>query len=300
MNVVKSNVYQRNPESGVSNEYHTPELSFRQPCLHYIAAVRNSGKSYLASKILAQAKKDKTFDIIYIITPSFSSNKAYFGKYIDEQHVFEPTSDSVVKVIQKVEEDRDEWEQFLKDKKEYEKYMREMKGNPGDVISDDNLMYYWVRGFLDGKKPKWKYEKEEPPKSCLIMDDILSSPAILQSSGLTRLATLNRHIAPLKEESHGRSSCGLAVIILSQSYRMQSGISRVLRENLSLLTLFANKQEKQIQAIKEELGSIEETEFDIAYNMATTERYGNLTIDFNPKKPEYKFRKNLNEFLVAK
>ena len=140
----------------------------------------------------------------------------------------------------------------------------------------------------------------EAAKSLLIMDDILSSPAILQSSGLTRLATLNRHIAPLKEESHGRSSCGLAVIILSQSYRMQSGISRVLRENLSLLTLFANKQEKQIQAIKEELGSIDEQEFDIAYNMATKERYGNLTIDFNPKKPEYKFRKNLNEFLVPK
>ena len=69
----------------------------------------------------------------------------------------------------------------------------------------------------------------EPPKSLLILDDVLGSPAILQSSGLTKIATLNRHIAPLQENYKGRSACGLAVIILSRSYKMQNGISRSLR-----------------------------------------------------------------------
>ena len=59
------------------------------------------------------------------------------------------------------------------------------------------------------------------------------------SSGLTKIATLNRHIAPLNETHSNRSACGLAVIILTQSYKCQNGISRILRENLSLLTLFA-------------------------------------------------------------
>jgi len=80
-------VFKVNPENGVNNEYPTSKYAFRQPCLWYISAVRNSGKSFLASKFLAQAKKDSTFDKIYIITPSFKSNEAYFGKYINEEDV---------------------------------------------------------------------------------------------------------------------------------------------------------------------------------------------------------------------
>ena len=80
---------------------------------------------------------------------------------------------------------------------------------------------------------------------------------------------------------------------------MSNGISRVLRENLSLLTLFKNKQKKQLDAIREELANVVDVElFDRAYETATAEKYGNLTVDFNPKETKYTFRKNLNELLV--
>ena len=60
----------------------------------------------------------------------------------------------------------------------------------------------------------------------------------------------------------------LAVIVLSQSYRMQNGPARLLRENLSLFTLFKNKQEKQMEVIKEELGSVIDVELFIkAYDI---------------------------------
>jgi hypothetical protein len=76
------------------------------------------------------------------------------------------------------------------------------------------------------------------------------------------------------------------------------GISRILRENLSLLTLFLNKQEKQLQAIKEELANVVDEElFDQAYKYATKEKYGSLTTDFKPKCPTLTFRKNLNEII---
>ena len=162
----------------------------------------------------------------------------------------------------------------------------------------DLIMMYDELGFLEGK-PEWKYKTIEPPKSLLIMDDVLGSPAILQSSGLTKIATLNRHIAPLQENHKGRSACGLAVIILSQSYRMQNGISRSLRENLSLFTLFKNKQPKQLEAIKEELGSVVDIDkFEKSYEYATKEKYSNLTIDFKPKCDTLTFRKNLNEAII--
>ena len=295
MKIRKLNVYNQDPDKGVSNEYETTPDAFRQPCLWYISAVRNSGKSYLCSKFLAQAKRDKTFDKVYMITPSFASNRAYFGKYIDEEDVYEPTKDSISKVIARVEADRDAWEEYLEKMKRYKEFCREIKHKPIQHFHDDELLFHYENGHME--KPTYEYK--EPVKSLLIMDDCLGSPAILQSSGLGRIASLNRHIAPLKEEFNHRSACGLAVIILSQSYRMQNGPARLLRENLSLFTLFKNKQEKQMQVIKEELGSvIDEALFYKAYEYATRVKYGNLTIDFNPKCPSKTFRKNLNECIV--
>ena len=297
MRTQKVDAYNSRPTSGVSNEYPTPAASFKQPALHIIQGVRNSGKSYLASQILEQAHRDKTFDVVYIITPSFLSNKAYFGKYIREEDVFEPTRGSVEAVIQRVEADRDEWEAFLQQQKQYEQYRRKIHSN--DLLGDHELLAYWQHGFLQGSEPKWKYGKPQAPRSLLILDDVLGSPAISQSSGLTRIATLNRHIAPLKEAHSHRSACGLGCMILTQTYRMQSGLGRALRENVSLLTVFKNKQEKQLDVIRDELASVVDVElFNKAYEYATKERFGNLTVDFAPKKPEFQFRKNLNEFII--
>ena len=296
MKVKKLNIYNQDPEKGVSNEYPTPPDAFRQPCLWYVSAVRNSGKSYLCSKFLAQAKRDKTFNKVYMITPSFASNRSYFGKYVNEEEdVYEPTKDSISKVIERVEADRDAWEEYLDKLKRYKEFKKEIRNKPIAHFEDDELLFHYENGHME--KPTYEYK--EPVKSLLILDDCLGSPAILQSSGLSRIASLNRHIAPLKEEYNGRSACGLAVIILSQSYRMQNGPGRLLRENLSLFTLFKNKQEKQMEVIKEELGSVIDVElFDKAYAHATAEKFSNLTIDFNPKAPCKTFRKNLNEAIV--
>jgi hypothetical protein len=260
MNIEKIDIYNDNPKDGVNNEYPTPKNSFRQPCLQMIVGVRNTGKSYLTSKILAQAKKDKTFNRIYIVTPSFKSNEAYFGEYINEEDVFEPTRDSINNVIKCVEDDRDEFEEYLVKKELYKKYKKDIANKPFMSINPENLLQYMDYGFFE-KEPIWKYDKVEPPKSLLILDDVIGSPAILQSSGLSRVATLNRHLAPLDTPHSNRSACGLAVIILSQSYRLQNGVSRLLRENLSLLTLFLNKQEKQLEAIREELANVVDVRF---------------------------------------
>lgn len=297
MKIQKLSCYNEKPKDGVDNLYPTNPDTFKQPALHMIVGQRTSGKSFLASRMLAQSRADKTFDVIYMITPSFNSNKAYFGAYVNEENVFEPTKDSISKVIARVQADCDEWEKFLAEKKEYERYQRDM--NQKHFISDNQLINWYEHGWMDGRRPTWKYESEVPPKSLLILDDVLSSEAISKSSGLTKIATLNRHICPLKNTHSGRSACGLAVMILSQSYKMQGGIGRCLRENVSLLTLFENRQEKQLNAIKEELANVVPIEkFEKAYNHATKEKYGNLTVDFNPKCPKKVFRKNLNEAII--
>ena len=301
MKIKKLKVFDQNPTGQVNNRYPTPKNSFVQPCLQMIVGQRTSGKSYLTAKMLNQFKKDKTFDVIYIITPSFNSNQAYFGKHIKEENAFEPTGDSIQKVIDLVEKDRDEFEEYLKKMELYKKFKKEFKTKNNVESMDGELLIQGYENDFFNQPPKYKYEKVEPPKSLLILDDCLGSPALLQSSGLVKLATLNRHKAPLQEVHSDRSACGLAVIILCQSYKMGAGmgIGRVLRENLSLLTLFKNKQEKQMDAIKEELANVCDVNlFDRAYNYATSEKHGSLTIDFTPKCSRQVFRKNLNEVIL--
>ena len=299
----KINLYGKDtePTQGVSNEYKTSHYAIRQPCLMYISAVRNSGKSFCVSKMVSQAQKEKTFDRIYMITPTFQSNKSYFGKMIDEDDVFEPTKDSIQKVIEKVDEDRDEFEDYLRKEKLYKEFIQILKSKR--EFSDGEIMKFEELGFLDDEfdRPKWKYgdNNVRPPQSLLILDDVLSSPALLQSSGITRVSSLNRHVSPLQEPHSGRSACGLAVILISQTYTMPQGVSRTLRENITHLLIFKNKQEKQMSKIREELGSaVDEDKFMTAYNMATKEKYGNLLVDFNPRCPTMTFRKNLNELLI--
>lgn len=299
MKTKKLDVYKVPPKEGVDNLYPTSVECWKQPALHLLVGQRTAGKSYLASKILAQCEKDKTFDVVYMITPSFNSNQAYFGSYVKVENVYDPTADSIAQVIARVEKDRDEWERFLEEKKTYERFEKLMSRSDA-LIDDHTLLEFHEMGlFGDSQRPVWKYGKEEPPKSCLILDDCLSSPAILQSSGLTKVATLNRHIAPLKQPHSGRSACGLAIMILSQTYKMTGGLGRCLRENVSVLTLFKNRQEKQLDSIKEELANVVPIElFEQAYGYATSEKYGSLTIDFAPKCSSHVFRKNLNEAIL--
>ena len=232
----KINLYGKDtePTQGVSNEYKTSHYAIRQPCLMYVSAVRNSGKSFCVSKMVSQAQKEKTFDRIYMITPTFQSNKSYFGKMIDEDDVFEPTKDSIQKVIERVDGERDEFEDYLRKEKLYKEFIQILKSKR--EFSDGEIMKFEELGFLDDEfdRPKWKYgdNNVRPPQSLLILDDVLSSPALLQSSGITRVSSLNRHVSPLQEPHSGRSACGLAVILISQTYTMPQGVSRTLREIL--------------------------------------------------------------------
>jgi hypothetical protein len=303
------NIYKKDPDQGVDNEYGVEAGEFRQPALWYIAAVRFTGKTYLVSKFLkqAQGRKNKTFTRVYIATPSFKSNESYFKDYINEADIFDPTADCIDKVLACIEAEKVEWEEYLTDMETYKEYIKVMKDKFDlNKVSDGDMLRFDNAGFLNGrKKPVWKYpDCIEPPRSLLILDDIIGSKAISQSSGISKCATLNRHVSPLKEsfkcaDGRTRSACGVAVIILSQSYRLVGGASRSLRENISLLTVFQNRQPKQMEAIEDEIGaSVELEKFQTAYKFATEGKYNSLTCDLKPFCECLTFRKNLNQQII--
>ena len=298
MRTQKLNIYGGKVKDGVSNEYKTKPDAFKSPVLHYVVGVRNTGKSYLTSLMLQQAKNDNLYDKVYLVSPSANSNKAYFGKYVDDEDIFDPDDNAIKQVVDKVNIERDEFEDHLRKLEEWNNYKKHLKDNSVMEIPDNKLIEYMEMGFLDNMKPEWKYPIVRPPQSLMILDDVIGSQA-LSGRLLTKIATTNRHQGQLREPHSDRSALGLAVMILSQSYASNNLLARPVRENTSVITLFENKHQKQLEKIRDELASVIDVEkFDKAYEYATAEKYGNLTIDFFPKSPEYQFRKNLNELII--
>tara|TARA_R110000803_G_scaffold173907_1_gene236557 strand:- start:644 stop:1612 length:969 start_codon:yes stop_codon:yes gene_type:complete len=293
-----------NPTVGVSNAYdNVLQGGIDGNCLTGIFGLRNSGKTYVCSKIINQAQKTNVYDRIYLITPTFLSNKSYFGSHIDELDVFEPTRDSIKDVIGRVEEDRDEFESFLEELKDYKEYMNTLKGK--NEFTDEQLYKYDELGWLDGlpEMPEWKYAKRNkgkirPPQSLVILDDVLSSP-VVASPYFTKIGVMNRHIAGLNEPYGERSACGLGVIFNSQTYSMAQGISRVLRQNLTHMIIFKNKQQKQMDKMIDELaGAVDQDKFTEAYNYAIQDKHDSLLISFKAHCPTHTFKRNMNELII--
>ena len=288
------------PKQGVSNAYDSVmQGGIDGNCLCGIFGLRHSGKTWVCSKIINQAQKTNVYDKIYLITPTFLSNKSYFGKHIDEEDVFEPNRDSIKQVIESVEQDRDDFERYLQELKDYNEYMTKMKSKK-DLFTDEDIFKYDQLGWLETTpdRPTWKYKKVRAPQSLVILDDILGSQ-VVHSPYFTKVATLNRHIAGLKEPYGERTACGLGVIFNSQTYSMNQGVSRVLRENLTHMVIFKNKQEKQLQKMIDELaGAVDEVKFMEAYNYAIQDKHDSLLVSFKPHCPTHTFKRNLNELII--
>ena len=313
MKIKKIKEYSKTPKESISNQYPTKKHSFKEPGIKIVVGTRGTGKSYTTAKIMLEAKKDKLFDVIYFITPTFDSNKAHWDQFdIDESNVFYPNRDAIGKVLAAIEQDRDEFEDFLIEKEIYERFKRETKNkNTIAQMEAENLNeyirmgYVGENGYLNNKikKPEWKYKdisgKIRPPTSLLVMDDVLGSTALSQSEAFTKLCIMNRHIAPLSQPFDNRQALGCSVIILSQVYSAQNGIPRACRENATDLILFKNRQKGAMEKIKQELaGAVDEDEFEQAYLYATEGKHDNLCISFNPDCPTKRYRKNLNEFII--
>ena len=309
INVKSINEYSKSPLDSISNAYQTKPNSFLEPGIKILAGTRGSGKSFTASKIMLQAVKDKTFDVIYMITPTYESNLGHWKQFnINAENVFYPSREAIRNVIEAIERDRDEFENYLVEMEIYKRFKRDSKNKSTiSMISADNLNDYIEYGYVNDNgmmnlnitKPEWKYDIIRPPQSLLVVDDCLGSSALSQTEDFTKLMIMNRHIAPLSEAYGDRQSLGCSVMLLVQTYSARNGIPRSCRENATDLILFTNKSKDQMKKINDELaGAIDEEQFFIAYNYALKDKHDNLSITFNPHCPTKMFRRNLNEFII--
>jgi hypothetical protein len=273
------------------------ETDLNFPKLHTLCLAsgkRGGGKSVAVANFLKIAYDKGYYDKIFLITPTYESNRSIWDIcYIEEENVFEPTKTVLANIKELLKAEREEWDAFLYKKEEYENFISDIRKKTIDIIDDDTLLKYLTKGYLEMgyKKPQWKYRKEVMPRLAVICDDSIGSDLLLPSAGLTKFVISHRHHA---------KGMGISVFMLVQSYCGigNNGVARGIREQITLLLLFKCRDEAMRKKIHSEIGSdIDLDKFDKFFDYATQEDFGFLMIDFAPKNKERVFRKNFNEYL---
>ena len=264
------------------------------PKLHTLMifnAKRGGGKSVAVTNFVKKLLDNDLIDRVVILTPTWNSNKPIYAplNIDDELDVLEPSKSSIKDIISLVEDEKTEFDEYMKQKKLYLQFQKDMEGRtPINEIPADTMVLYHDHHFFN-KKPEWKYKNEVPTRLFLIIDDMLGTPLMMPSSGLVNLVIKHRHVA---------DGTGLSIAMLTQSYACNQGLNRAIRENCCQLALFRNTDEAQRKKIISEMGDVDEDKFMRMFNYATEEPFGFLFIDFNAKTPQQQFRKNFDEYLT--
>ena len=274
----------------IETEEHYPKLH----TLTIASGKRGGGKSVGVANYVSACLKKGYFDKVWCITPTYASNKEIWNMVpIEEENVFEPTKTCMKELADLVMKEREAWEQFLSLKEQYEQYLKDMKDKKLDLSDKnvlDRLLEYEEHKFFDDK-PVWMYRNEVPPRLAVIIDDCVGSDLMrLPSSNLVNTCIKHRHLG---------DGLGLSMFMLVQSYACREGVPRAIRENCTHLMLFRIAQEQQIKKV------FEEADLDMSYEEfygiikeVHEEPFAFFFMDFAPKKPEYRFRKNFDEFII--
>ncbi len=134
------------------------------------------------------------------------------------------------------------------------------------------------------------------PRVFVLIDDSVGTNLMIGRGArdLSKLCLTHRHLGKHRD---GVLGCSLA--ILSQTISTHGGLSRCVRENSTIVAIKPTKDKKKLKQYYEELADdITEDEFYMLLHIATKDNeYDFLIIDYSPKDPKKKYRKNMDTFI---
>ena len=275
----------------------TPPMAPKLHCLAAVVARRGGGKGVITAALIERLQ---VVNRLICVSPSAKSNKALldrFSKILDPNDIFHNVNDEQVhdKVIAKVEQERDDWEEYLAKKKLYDQALSKIRSTtPMFQISDDHLLQ-----FHEGP-PKYRGKINATHPACILVwyDDVIGSGCMMGRGArrLANFALMHRHTGQLK--AGGALGCSLLFNI--QSYKTHGGLPKAVRNNLTMILLGKVTSAKDLQSLYEEMaGEVDETTFFRIYEQATSEPFGFLFLDMHPKSNHPSpYRKGLDTFLI--
>lgn len=268
------------------NEKHRidlPEGVPRPPILGLFVAKRGQGKSTAASRLLRYyvTHRPAVFqkDLVYVISPTAESqfhlwdfigvprdNVFVAGTAAEVKQIIEDISTELASRKEKYEEDQE----YLK---AYHKLCR------------GALLTAREEHLLDKRDAMPLHDPEPWPRPCLLLDD-LSHMKILDKPWFVSLCLRHRHIA---------GGVSLSLLIICQS--LHGGLSRVVRQNCSLICLFTTHDKTCIEDLYKECSHLlGKEEFEAVFGDATSDFHSFLAVDLSQKNPNRVFSKNLEKW----
>jgi hypothetical protein len=258
-----------------------PKLSF----LMNVVGSRGSGKTNAVINLVKMYDKCHSFDKLYLFSPTYHNepkNKLYHeGSY--KMKVYTTYSDDIFReVLEEIKTDIDEYKEYLRKKKLYEKFLkikRIEELTPEEIIELD--IDNWEEPTTE-----WKHGM---PTSLLIFDDLVGNKDLYRADGkgiFYNFVILHRHLLT-------------SVIFLSQV--VKNGVPRQIRNNLSSLILFSNKSESIKKELAEEFSSFCKPEkFIEMWDFACQEPHEFFMIDMDAsgKNKKYRFRRNFDTLIL--
>lgn len=294
MKVIKCKNAEIEVPKGKAFAYSTPPEMPKGHMVSIACGKRGAGKSVAVTNMV----KMLNYDRVLVISPTFNSNSVIMKDLnIDPEDVFEDADDPNVvnKIIQIVEEERDELETYLEQKKEYSKLLKMLHENYENIPDDMLLMFYDNGRFIP---PQHKYNGRNP-FIALIVDDCQSSK-LFTNKRIQNLTIKHRHIGAFPND---RPSIGISMFFLVQNIKSKSGgLDRAIRNNSTNMLLFKNKDLKELDFIAGEMaGEVDKEVFLKAYNYAMEDgEHPFLFIDLHKKDTHPSmFRSRFNKFLVV-
>lgn len=251
--------------------------------LHTLAAfigARGSGKTNACVLLAKQYYDSRSFNRIFIISPTFESNPVFSVLPILDEDVYKDglqAQQALMNILDKIKHDVNDYERSQQYVKVYKKHQR------GENLSVDE----------DALLSVMQHEPPEPlekPSPLIIIDDMSHSNIYSTSTRnpFINLCLRHRHV-------HG---VGVTLFMLVQTFR--SGIPRGLRQNVQLWFIWKTQDRQQMDAMYDEFASlVTKPQFDSLYDYATHNPHDFLTVDLNGP-PEGRFRKNFDEILVVR
>lgn len=260
------------------------------PRLHFLMGIigsRGAGKTTALINMIKMYDHTKSFDKIYFFSPTFHNDPKYklleTDKHNYKLEVFGNYSDDVFKdVLQEIRDDIDEYKQYERKLKLYQKFM---KVKSIDSLTPEELLDLELDDF---EEPTTEF-KHGMPTSLIVLDDLVGNTDLYKANAkgvFNNFVILHRHLLT-------------SVIFLCQVY--QNGIPRQIRNNLSCLLLFRNKNDAMKKQIAEEASSFVTVDhFLQMWDYSCVEPWDFFMIDFDTKDKQYRFRKNFNELVELK
>jgi hypothetical protein len=279
---------------------HLPRL----PTMTIACGKRGSGKSVAITNLLRMYKETKTMDRIFIISPTFNSNKKLMKELdVKEEDVFiDPDEPGLVqKIVALVDSERNEYLRWQHLKNNYDRIMKQIKMGmlpPTDEF-DDYLMSYFdiANNTFNLPPPKYDcYHKGQPPVLALFIDDSLCSK-LMTNRKFPALIMRHRHLGDFPQGG----AVGLSIFIAIQSYKATSGLPKCIRNQSTSICLFRSKDVSEKKQIADSFsGEIPVELFLKLYDVATEKPRDFLFVDLH-KKPEQPnmFRRCFDTYLIV-